>query len=81
MDIFLNLFFRGGGGVVTITLLQYVISLPGKTSTIVSLVKVLTLLGYSVLLTSYTHSAVDNILLKLTKVTGSKQKCSNFLQL
>lgn len=33
-----------------------------------ALVKVLTLLGYSVLLTSYTHSAVDNILLKLIKV-------------
>lgn len=40
----------------------------GKTSTIVALVKVLTLLGHSVLLTSYTHSAVDNILLKLIKV-------------
>lgn len=33
-----------------------------------ALVKVLTLLGHSVLLTSYTHSAVDNILLKLIKV-------------
>ena len=40
----------------------------GKTSTIVALVKVLNELGYSVLLTSYTHSAVDNILLKLKKV-------------
>ncbi|XP_061197074.1 DNA replication ATP-dependent helicase/nuclease DNA2-like [Saccostrea echinata] len=39
----------------------------GKTSTIVALVKVLTLLGHSVLLTSYTHSAVDNILIKLLK--------------
>ncbi|KAJ8311784.1 hypothetical protein KUTeg_010665 [Tegillarca granosa] len=39
----------------------------GKTSTIVALVKVLKELGYSVLLTSYTHSAVDNILLKLKK--------------
>ncbi|PVD31406.1 hypothetical protein C0Q70_06818 [Pomacea canaliculata] len=37
----------------------------GKTSTIVSLVKILKELGHSVLLTSYTHSAVDNILLKL----------------
>ncbi|XP_012939097.1 DNA replication ATP-dependent helicase/nuclease DNA2 isoform X2 [Aplysia californica] len=37
----------------------------GKTSTIVALVKILRLLGQSVLLTSYTHSAVDNILLKL----------------
>ncbi|GFO46497.1 hypothetical protein PoB_007300200 [Plakobranchus ocellatus] len=39
----------------------------GKTSTIVALVKILQLLGLSVLLTSYTHSAVDNILLKLKK--------------
>ena len=40
----------------------------GKTSTIVTLVQALVVLGYSVLLTSYTHSAVDNILLKLKKV-------------
>ncbi|CAH1801027.1 unnamed protein product [Owenia fusiformis] len=39
----------------------------GKTSTIVSLVRILSLLGRSVLLASYTHSAVDNILLKLVK--------------
>ncbi|KAK7487914.1 hypothetical protein BaRGS_00020815 [Batillaria attramentaria] len=39
----------------------------GKTSTIVALVKILKELGQSVLLTSYTHSAVDNILLKLKK--------------
>ncbi|KAK7088075.1 hypothetical protein V1264_022042 [Littorina saxatilis] len=39
----------------------------GKTSTIVALVKILRELGQSVLLTSYTHSAVDNILLKLKK--------------
>lgn len=39
----------------------------GKTSTIVALVKVLCELGLSVLLTSYTHSAVDNILIKLKK--------------
>ncbi|KAL8576064.1 hypothetical protein ACOMHN_001414 [Nucella lapillus] len=37
----------------------------GKTSTIVALVKILRELGQSVLLTSYTHSAVDNILHKL----------------
>jgi hypothetical protein len=43
---------------------------PGKTSTIVALVKVLNELGLSVLLTSYTHSAVDNILLKLKKVSS-----------
>nr|XP_027220953.1 LOW QUALITY PROTEIN: DNA replication ATP-dependent helicase/nuclease DNA2-like [Penaeus vannamei] len=37
----------------------------GKTSTIVRLVQLMVTLGYSILLTSYTHSAVDNILLKL----------------
>lgn len=40
----------------------------GKTSTIVALVRILVALGQSVLLASYTHSAVDNILLKLKKV-------------
>ncbi|CAE1265881.1 DNA2 [Acanthosepion pharaonis] len=39
----------------------------GKTSTIVALIKVLTNLGLSILLASYTHSAVDNILFKLKK--------------
>ena len=43
----------------------------GKTSTIVALVRILATLGHSVLLTSYTHSAVDNILLKLKQVGGS----------
>ncbi|GFQ66906.1 hypothetical protein TNCT_699261 [Trichonephila clavata] len=37
----------------------------GKTSTIVALVRLLSSMGNSVLLTSYTHSAIDNILLKL----------------
>ncbi|KAJ2359347.1 DNA replication endonuclease-helicase Dna2 [Coemansia sp. RSA 2618] len=37
----------------------------GKTTTIAALVGVLTALGKSVLLASYTHSAVDNVLLKL----------------
>ncbi|XP_077997914.1 DNA replication ATP-dependent helicase/nuclease DNA2-like [Glandiceps talaboti] len=37
----------------------------GKTTTIVALVSVLMACNKSVLLTSYTHSAVDNILLKL----------------
>ncbi|XP_010604064.1 DNA replication ATP-dependent helicase/nuclease DNA2 isoform X4 [Fukomys damarensis] len=39
----------------------------GKTTTICTLVRILYTCGFSVLLTSYTHSAVDNILLKLTK--------------
>ncbi|XP_023571959.1 DNA replication ATP-dependent helicase/nuclease DNA2 isoform X1 [Octodon degus] len=39
----------------------------GKTTTICSLVRILYACGFSVLLTSYTHSAVDNILLKLAK--------------
>ena len=40
----------------------------GKTTTIARLVEVLVAQGMSVLLTSYTHSAVDNILLKLKQV-------------
>ncbi|MFT7805658.1 DNA replication ATP-dependent helicase/nuclease DNA2 [Arapaima gigas] len=39
----------------------------GKTTTICSLVRILHACGFSVLLTSYTHSAVDNILLKLRR--------------
>ena len=37
----------------------------GKTTTIACLVRVLVVRGYSVLLTSFTNSAVDNVLLKL----------------
>ncbi|RWS05177.1 DNA replication ATP-dependent helicase/nuclease DNA2-like protein [Dinothrombium tinctorium] len=37
----------------------------GKTTTIVSIVRLLAEIGKSVLITSYTHSALDNILLKL----------------
>ena len=37
----------------------------GKTTTIAELVRVLVAAGHSVLLTAFTHSAVDNILLKL----------------
>ena len=40
----------------------------GKTTTISCLVRVLVASGKSVLLTSYTHTAVDNILLKLKEV-------------
>merc|ERR1719510_1837093 len=37
----------------------------GKTTVIVALIRLLLTLGKSVLLTSYTHSAVDNVLLKM----------------
>ena len=37
----------------------------GKTATIVALVQLLVKLGQSVVITSHTHSAVDNVLLKL----------------
>ncbi|KAK3727809.1 hypothetical protein QZH41_008231, partial [Actinostola sp. cb2023] len=40
----------------------------GKTTTIARLVQILVARGKSVLLTSYTHTAVDNILLKLKQV-------------
>ena len=40
----------------------------GKTTAIACLAKVLVILGKSVLITSYTHTAVDNILLKLKQV-------------
>ncbi|XP_078269252.1 DNA replication ATP-dependent helicase/nuclease DNA2 [Rhinoraja longicauda] len=52
----------------------------GKTTTICTLVRILYACGFSVLLTSYTHSAVDNILLKLIRFKvgflrlGRKQK-------
>lgn len=42
----------------------------GKTSVIASLVKVLVGMGKSVLLSAYTHSAVDNVLLRLREVEG-----------
>ena len=41
----------------------------GKTTTIACLVQVLVASGKSVVLTSYTHTAVDNILLKLKEVS------------
>lgn len=39
----------------------------GKTSTIATLIRILVLMGRSVLVTSHTHSAVDNLLLFLHK--------------
>ena len=41
----------------------------GKTTTIACLIESLVALGKTVLLSSYTHSAVDNILLKLNVVS------------
>jgi DNA replication ATP-dependent helicase Dna2 len=40
----------------------------GKTTTIVHTIRALLSLGFSILLTSYTHSAVDNVLLKLLEL-------------
>ncbi|XP_078492398.1 DNA replication ATP-dependent helicase/nuclease DNA2 [Ciona intestinalis] len=46
-----------------------VVGMPGsgKTTTIVAMIRILLLCGLRVLVTSYTHSAVDNLLLKLIK--------------
>ena len=44
----------------------------GKTTTIAHLIRALIADGKSILLTSYTHSAVDNILLKLRAAEGDK---------
>ncbi|KAL0464309.1 UNVERIFIED_CONTAM: DNA replication ATP-dependent helicase/nuclease JHS1 [Sesamum latifolium] len=46
----------------------------GKTSTVVHAVKALLMRGASILLTSYTNSAVDNLLLKL-KTQGRDKDC------
>lgn len=42
----------------------------GKTSLIVAFIRLAVLLGKTILLTSYTHSAVDNVLLKLAELQG-----------
>ncbi|CAK8687740.1 unnamed protein product [Clavelina lepadiformis] len=46
-----------------------VVGMPGsgKTTTIVAMIRILLLCGLRVLVTSYTHSAVDNLLMKLIK--------------
>uniref|UniRef100_H2ZHQ4 DNA replication ATP-dependent helicase/nuclease n=1 Tax=Ciona savignyi TaxID=51511 RepID=H2ZHQ4_CIOSA len=46
-----------------------VVGMPGsgKTTTIVAMIRILLLCGLRVLVTSYTHSAVDNLLIKLIK--------------
>lgn len=48
----------------------------GKTTTIAQIIRALVARGKSVLLTSYTHTAVDNILLKLRSPAGKKQEIS-----
>ena len=48
----------------------------GKTSTIVFIARLMMTLGKSVLITSYTHAAVDNILIKLMELHAS-EKCSS----
>lgn len=48
----------------------------GKTTTIAQIIQALVARGKSVLLTSYTHTAVDNILLKLRSPAGKKQEPS-----
>lgn len=48
----------------------------GKTTTIAQIIRALVARGKSVLLTSYTHTAVDNILLKLRSHAGQKQEIS-----
>ena len=45
--------------------------LTGKTTTVSKLVQTMVGRGSSVLVTSYTHSAVDNILLKLKEVVAT----------
>lgn len=58
----------------------------GKTTVIAQLIKIIVANGKSVLLTSYTHSAVDNILLKLIDTDinmirlGSKHRINSQLQ-
>ena len=49
----------------------------GKTTLISALVRLLVKMGKSIILTSYTHSAIDNLLLKLL----NNQNFSSFLRL
>lgn len=49
----------------------------GKTTTIAALVAMLAILGKSVLLTSYTHSAVDNILIKVAEMNVAFLRLGN----
>jgi DNA replication ATP-dependent helicase Dna2 len=57
----------------------------GKTTTTADLIKFLLRQGKSVLLTAYTHNALDNVLLKLVDAgvdvlrLGNPEKVSDFL--
>ncbi|KAI2804418.1 Tripartite DNA replication factor [Blomia tropicalis] len=53
----------------------------GKTQTIVALVQALAKLGYSTLVTSFTHVAVDNILLKLMQTDSVQSKEIDFVRI
>ena len=52
----------------------------GKTTTLAALVHVLATQGHSVLLTSYTNAAVDNLLLKLGQVSVLLEEAVTALQ-
>lgn len=45
----------------------------GKTQTLAALIQLLALMGKSILITSHTHSAVDNVLLRLRKCDDNIQ--------
>ncbi|XP_027196108.2 DNA replication ATP-dependent helicase/nuclease DNA2-like [Dermatophagoides pteronyssinus] len=53
----------------------------GKTQTIVSLIQILVEHGYSILVTSYTHVAVDNILMKLVRFNDENDKNVDFVRM
>ena len=53
----------------------------GKTTVIVAFIRLLMVLGKSVLLTAYTHSAVDNVLLKLRSTAKQGEKSLDFLRI
>lgn len=53
----------------------------GKTQTIVALVQVIVQAGFSVLLTGYTHVAVDNVLLKLVEANERSDQKVEFVRM
>ena len=68
----------GAGRIVECTDYLLLLGMPGtgKTATIVAAVAALVQRGASVLITAYTNSAVDNILLRLL-AAGSWQHCTS----